>query len=128
MPGNAGFPRGTSIVSRRSAGLSQIRLAVGQPDDVCDAVLLRLRQHGFGAEREGACFGHAPLRERGGASYDPAEAIGNRPALSWIGGVRPSRRPLRALLRMRNFFVLSKMSLILRSAMAKAKPSRRTLR
>ena len=41
-----------------------------------DAVLLHLRQHGFGAERDGACFGHERLPGLP-ASYDCWKAIGN---------------------------------------------------
>jgi hypothetical protein len=68
-----------------------IGLAVGQPDDVGDAVLLHLRQHGLGAEGNG-CFGGLG---HGGVSTRVSGIVRSR---------RSDRQPARHPARLRHAF------------------------
>ena len=71
--------------AQRRLGLHQqiepVGLAVGQPDDVGDPVLLHRREHRFRAQRRRRCLAHRRLRRACPASYDPGKAIGNRRAI-----------------------------------------------
>ena len=58
---------------------------------------------------------------------EPAGLMNSCVTLGWIDTVRPSRRPLRGLLRMRQFLVQPKLSLILRSERSERLEGRKML-